>query len=475
MDACSAAMVTEFQDFESGDARLDTRVVMIATDMMRNPEMSINRASKSRASSKAAYRFFNNELVTAEKLMQAHVSASLERIKSQDSKVVLAIMDTAYLNFDSHLAKKDMGVIGTRRERQSRGIIMHHTLGVSPRGEPLGFLERQFIYRPERENAGAERQKIKHKLPAEEKESYRWIESVHKTHEVLAPEYHPIFIGDREADAFDLMKTIVSLDNADFIFRMKEDRRAFEDESVDESLLASELLARSSNSAEMTISVTRISATNNRAGRAEREALCDVTWTKLGIQKNPDKKLKNLYAISVVERNPPKGCERIKWVLLTSLPISSASDALTAILYYKERWQIENLHRVLKDGTQIEECQLEAQQAIENYINLKAAIAFRLYALSRASRRDPERPATDYFKVEEINIICRLTQPPHKPLPKTTPTCREIIHRIAMRGGFLGRKGDGEPGMISVWRGWSEIMVIIEAVNILALNQQRSG
>ena len=33
------------------------------------------------------------------------------------------------------------------------------------------------------------------------------------------------------------------------------------------------------------------------------------------------------------------------------------------------------------------------------------------------------------------------------------PTLREAIRMIALLGGFLGRKGDGEPGVKTIWRG----------------------
>jgi hypothetical protein len=37
--------------------------------------------------------------------------------------------------------------------------------------------------------------------------------------------------------------------------------------------------------------------------------------------------------------------------------------------------------------------------------------------------------------------------------PRQPPTLREAIRRVAGLGGFLGRKGDGEPGTEVLWRG----------------------
>ncbi len=44
----------------------------------------------------------------------------------------------------------------------------------------------------------------------------------------------------------------------------------------------------------------------------------------------------------------------------------------------------------------------------------------------------------------------------HQPLPHTTPpTLAQAVHWIARLGGFLGRKGDGSPGVKVLWRGLS--------------------
>jgi len=37
--------------------------------------------------------------------------------------------------------------------------------------------------------------------------------------------------------------------------------------------------------------------------------------------------------------------------------------------------------------------------------------------------------------------------------PVKPPSLREAIRRVACLGGFLGRKGDGEPGTQTLWLG----------------------
>lgn len=57
--------------------------------------------------------------------------------------------------------------------------------------------------------------------------------------------------------------------------------------------------------------------------------------------------------------------------------------------------------------------------------------------------------------------------PPALPPLKNAPTMREVIGKIAKMGGFLGRKGDGEPGTEVLWKGWQELVRIAEVWEIL--------
>ncbi len=54
----------------------------------------------------------------------------------------------------------------------------------------------------------------------------------------------------------------------------------------------------------------------------------------------------------------------------------------------------------------------------------------------------------------------RLTATPT--LPEATPTIRQAVRWIAQLGGFLGCKGDGEPGVTVIWRGWQRLQDITD-------------
>ena len=79
-------------------------------------------------------------------------------------------------------------------------------------------------------------------------------------------------------------------------------------------------------------------------------------------------------------------------------------------------------------------------------------VEWRFAHLVRLGRTHPELSAGELFSEEEWKGAYVLAEKvPHSTLPTTL---REMIRRIAMRGGFLGRKGDGEPGVKTLWRGF---------------------
>jgi hypothetical protein len=45
-----------------------------------------------------------------------------------------------------------------------------------------------------------------------------------------------------------------------------------------------------------------------------------------------------------------------------------------------------------------------------------------------------------------------------KPIPKQAPWLNTLVRFIASFGGFLGRKGDGEPGVKVIWIGLQRVM-----------------
>ena len=74
-------------------------------------------------------------------------------------------------------------------------------------------------------------------------------------------------------------------------------------------------------------------------------------------------------------------------------------------------------------------------------------------------------PCTVYFAEHEWQaLVTFVTRRPA--VANAPPTLREAMRMVAGLGGFLGRKGDGEPGTETIWRGLQRLDDIAAAYQI---------
>jgi len=87
-------------------------------------------------------------------------------------------------------------------------------------------------------------------------------------------------------------------------------------------------------------------------------------------------------------------------------------------------------------------------------------IACLLFWLSFINRQEPKAScSTILSEIEWQALYCVIDQT--KKFPKPTPTVSQANSWIAQLGGFLARKGDGEPGVTVIWRGWHRLHDIV--------------
>ena len=98
----------EFGIVDLGDERLNQRLMKISQSFLDSPESPINKACADWGETKAAYRFFNNDSVNYQDIIQAHAKMTVARSKQED--VILAIQDTTYYNYTSHPETKGLGI-----------------------------------------------------------------------------------------------------------------------------------------------------------------------------------------------------------------------------------------------------------------------------------------------------------------------------------------------------------------------------
>ena len=79
-------------------------------------------------------------------------------------------------------------------------------------------------------------------------------------------------------------------------------------------------------------------------------------------------------------------------------------------------------------------------------------VAWRLLWLTYEARRHPEGSCEAVLPREQWEVLHRVVHKTRE-VPASPPGLREAVRQIARLGGFLARKGDGEPGVKTIWRG----------------------
>jgi IS4 transposase len=431
---------SELGDADFGDKRLTKRFVQLTGDLAARPEGSVPQACGSWADTKGAYRFWDNENVTPENIRAVHRDKTVERAKN--CGIILAVQDTTSTNYTKHKATEGLGPIDGRG---SQGMHVHSVLAVSPEGVPYGLIHQQVWRRDPEEKRTKEERK---KLPIEEKESYRWLESVEATRKAVDPDTHIITVADREADIFELF-ALPRPDNMDLLIRATQDRCVqVEDPEMKKLWESVEAMPESSE--------TMTTHLDHQPGISARDVTFTLRWRRVTILVPAKKKKKyanvTLTAILVTETEPPEGAEPLSWLLLTSLPVQTFLQAAQCVIWYRYRWLIERYHFVLKSGCQLEDLQLETALRLERALATYCIVAWRLLWLTYQARKTPDISCEPAFQTHEWQALYAFTHQTNV-LPSATPSLHETIHWIAKLGGFLARAGDGEPGVKTIWRG----------------------
>jgi hypothetical protein len=165
----------------------------------------------------------------------------------------------------------------------------------------------------------------------------------------------------------------------------------------------------------------------------------------------------------VHEVNAPADAEPIEWVLYSSLPVKGFSDAWEVIRYYELRWLIEELHKAMKSGGRVQSRKLRTADRLEAMIGLMSVVAVRLLQLKSVARVEPDRPARTVVP----SLWLQMLKAARKNLSRVHDlTIHQFYRELAKLGGFLGRKRDGEPGWITVWRGWEKLNMLVRGAKL---------
>jgi Domain of unknown function (DUF4338)/Transposase Tn5 dimerisation domain/Transposase DNA-binding len=430
----------EFGGAKLGDRRLAARLLDLAGAFFAQPQANIPQACGSAAAAKAAYRFFDNEQVTMDALLEPHHRATIDRIRREP--VVLVAQDTTSLRYTTHPGMQGIGPIGNS-VNGPQGLEMHSALAFRPDGLPLGLLD---IECWARDAATFGKKHDCNAKPIEDKESNKWLTALTPIGAAAAqcPNTRIVTLADREADIFEYMQAAHER-KLPVVVRVKEKGRGLDGE-IQRLGLHTHLKPKAG-----TIEMQVPRHGKQPARVATLSVRFDAVTLKPPVNK-PGLAVLPMWVVLTREEDPPPEIKQpLEWMLLTTVPVNSLVDATERVQWYAVRWGIEVFHRILKSGCQIEDRQLGTAGRLEACLAIDAVVAWRIHYLTTLGRATPDVPCTVAFEDDQWKAV--LVFKTQKPPPEQPPSLREMIRTIARLGGFLGRKADAEPGTETLWKG----------------------
>lgn len=423
------------------------RLISMAFRMAEGKMTSLARLFDNWYDTKATYTLLKNQYMTPDIIQETHrqlVYAEMENWQHD----VLAIEDSSEFEWNGKAPIQGLGPIGSGREKD-QGFILHTTLAVGTFEENdsvkvFGTVFQQFYVRPP-----VRKKKKKRSDTTETIETDLWRTVI--SEKAIPPKKNVIRICDRNADIYEVMQETKEY-GCRHVIRLKHDRIV-----LSENIAIKELMNIKESQGDFEI-------TKRFKGEQKEQTLkLSVNWEKVDLRA-PSRpgigigKLTPLQETIVhVWGYDDKG-ELIEWFLYTDLEVNSIEDAIKIAKYYAKRWIIEDFHKMLKTGLKAEDLQLEQAHSIFATIAIMSVVASRLVGLRENLRINPDAPASESGLSElEIKVL-------GKYLKREIKTVKCVVLAIGRLGGHQNRKGDGMPGVLSLWRGLSRFLSIMEGV-----------
>lgn len=473
----TAQLCDEVLGADFGDKRLNQRLVTVIEELGAQPNLSIPAATDGRAEMEGAYRFFDNDRVSPEKIREPHVAATIERIAA--CQIALLVQDTTELDL-TRPSRRVKGA-GPMDSDVRIGAFHHPLMAFTIDGIPLGTVWQKTWSRDAIETSLTKSEKSKKRLetPIEEKESVRWIEGQRAARDVAAacPNTQCICVSDSESDIYELFSeprttpsttdTATTTDAPDSVSRPLElVIRACQTRNTTTGNWLTDVRGTDvlfSNSVRVSARVAKFKTTKalksaRGKSRDARTANVEVRATTVTLKPppGPDRQLPpvEVNLVLVEEVDAPEGCEPIRWLLVTTLPITTIEDMQQVVAIYCLRWQIEVYFRTLKSGCRVEQRQFETLRRVENSLAVYSIIAWRVMYLCRLGRECPDMNCEVVFSKSEWKSICHIHN--HGKVPAEPPTLNEMIRLIAGFGGYVNRPKT-EPGTQTLWIGLQQL------------------
>jgi len=449
----------EMRTVDLEDRRLNERLEEVLSQLGNRPMASIPAACGGHAEMTAAYRLFDNENASLERILAPHAEATRARLARQ--RTVVLAQDTTEVDL-------------TRPERQVRGagplgggprqgMFLHVMHAFCENGTPLGTLSATPWARPDGGAGGALTRRRARTLPIERKESYRWLETLRQAQAEArrCPATHVICVGDSEADIYEVLaEAQAGPENADWIVRAGRDRvvdpdgdetkrRVREWVAAQPVLFTHTIHVRGRKAKLACYKRPRNQPRQSRNATIEVRAAAGVV---LQVPRRPGGRPSPV-AVNVVlarEKCPPPDDEPVQWLLLTGLPVDTPDGVRDVIGFYCLRWMIEVFFRVLKSGCRVEERRFERIERFQSCLAVYLIVAWRTLYVCRLGRTCPEIDCEAIFDPTEWKAVWTVAR--RAPLPSTPPSLGQMTRLVAELGGYVPRK-NSPPGPQTIWLG----------------------
>jgi Transposase DNA-binding/Transposase DDE domain len=431
-----------------GNKARTRRLIKLATQLAQHPGGTLPQKLRDPAALEATYRLMNREEVTHASVLASHRAETLRRI-ARHSGPILIICDGTELDYTPITSLKRLGKIGSGESH--RGYICQNCLAVDPESRQVLGLVNQILHTRADAPRGETKRQSRRRIS---RESRLWPDSTKD----LPDDERFIVVCDRGGDTFEeLEHEYVS--RRRLVIRSHHNRcilLGHEGPSRRQYLHAT--LRRQTARGSFTLKVAA------SAGRPARLARLSVSFLAMRLvapkqaRGHHGQEPLPLWAVRVWEADAPRGQERLEWILLTNEPVNSLAAARQVITWYESRWVVEEYHKAMKTGCQVENLQFADESRLEPMIALLSVIALTLLNLRDASRRADARttPASKLIAQEYIDALSLWCHGE----ARTDWSVHDFFLALARLGGHQNRKSDKPPGWLVLWRGWTALQLL---------------
>jgi hypothetical protein len=446
--------------------KLERRANDFFRAMVRKETYSVLSIAKNWAGAIGYYRMLDNENVELEELKQGVINDCGRKAVSPH---VLILQDTTQPNYEKHRGRikpnSGLGVIG---DNKSLGYFLHPSLVMdAENGNIYGVSDIKTWIREE--NREPKKEGERKYIPIEQKESFRWLDSIEQSKKVLTGCDMITSISDREGDIYEVFSAAPD-EKTHLLIRSRDNRKISEGKLFDY------------------LSEQRLSGTYElevrgdiRKNRKKRKATIEIRIAKVNINKPKtlakyDKYPETIevYAIEAKESDStvPEGGKPIHWRLLTTHKVDSFIMGALVVYWYSLRWNIEQLFRVLQNkGFNIEASELEKGTSIIKLGVFALAASIQVMQLLLASKWDSGQIIEHVFNETQIKCLkelCKNYEGKTKKLknPYSTGSLRWGAWVIARAGNWKGYESQRPPGPITFFRGLYNFNLIYEGWTI---------